>query len=80
MQGLFHKIQALLLQSQGSFQGEENHFQRVFKDLAVLQGVFEARANHVNDYLYLYIRTRSFLNRRNLKTPAFRFHVDEKKF
>lgn len=41
IQGLFHKIQALLLQIQG-----ENHFQGVFKDLAVFQGVFQARANH----------------------------------
>ena len=28
-----------------SFQGE-NHFQGVFKDLAVFKGVFQARANH----------------------------------
>ena len=28
-----------------SFQGQ-NHFQGVFKDLAVFQGVFQARANH----------------------------------
>ena len=35
IQGLLHKIQALLLQIQG-----------VFKDLTVFQGVFQARANH----------------------------------
>ena len=36
IQGLFHKIQALHLKIQG-----------VFKDLAVFQGVFQARVNHV---------------------------------
>ena len=41
IQGLLHKIQALLPQIQG-----ENHFQGVFKDLTVFQGVFQARANH----------------------------------
>ena len=35
IQGLFHKIQALHQKIQG-----------VFKDLAVFQGVFQARANH----------------------------------
>ena len=36
IQGLFQKIQALHLKIQG-----------VFKGLAVFQGVFQARANHV---------------------------------
>ena len=43
IQGLFHKIQAMLLQIQW--------FQGVLKDLAVFQGVFQARmrANHVEN-------------------------------
>ena len=41
IQGLFHKIQALHLQIQG-----------VFKDQAVFQGVFQARANHACTRMY----------------------------
>lgn len=42
IQGLLHKIQALLLQIQGVFKEKI-----IFKDLTVFQGVFQARANHV---------------------------------
>ena len=51
IQGHFNEIQALLPQIQGVFKEKtffqgENHFQGIFKHLAVFQGVFQAHANN----------------------------------
>ena len=58
IQGAFKNIQGLLGKIQGLFKDipQISNFQGLFKDMMIFQGLFKARANHVND---CYLSTNS---------------------
>ena len=56
IQGAFKNIQGLLGKIQGLFKDipQISNFQGLFKDIMIFQGLFKARANHVNELLSFY--------------------------
>ena len=56
IQGAFKNIQGLLGKIQGLFKDipQISNFQGLFKDMMIFQGLFKARANHVNEQLSFY--------------------------
>ena len=56
IQGAFKNIQGLLGKIQGLFKDipQISNFQGLFKDMMIFQGLFKARANHVNELLSFY--------------------------